>query len=90
MLSVSVLALNTDVSFAGVFQDQSALVLPAGRPMSRDGGEQAELPERHRPGADGPGGDAAHEAAGPGLRSGCGLLRGEHGDRVIIRAAPYY
>lgn len=42
-----------------------------------DDGEPAELPEHHRPGPDGPGRDAAHEAAGTGLRGRCGLLRGE-------------
>lgn len=38
------------------------------------GGEPAELPKHHRPGPHGSGRDAAHEAAGSGLRGRCGLL----------------
>lgn len=45
--------------------------------LSEDDGEPAELPKYHGSGPNGPGRDAAHEAAGSGLRGRCGLLRGE-------------
>lgn len=42
-----------------------------------NGSVQAEFQEHHRPSAHGPGWDSAHEAAGSGLWSRHGLLRGE-------------
>lgn len=50
-------------------------LLPGG--LRLNGSVQAEFQQHHRPSAHGPGWDSAHEAAGSGLWSRRGLLRGE-------------